>query len=164
MYFGSHMFILQQNKHTILQLNQKYFENTQINLGLSSTLVLACAGRWRWLGKEVGRAREADRGPQCQAGPNRASSGELRRTPATNGKLRQQQRARECEEMRVSSGRGGREREEELGFIGSRRERGRVGRLFIMAIVASVTRRVMGKRRRNGRCEGRKKRSQLNIH
>jgi hypothetical protein len=66
--------------------------------------------------------------------------------------------------MRVSSGRGGREREEELGFIGSRRERGRVGRLFIMAIVASVTRRVMGKRRRNGRCEGRKKRSQLNIH
>jgi hypothetical protein len=38
MYFGSHMFILQQNKHTIHELNQKNFENTQINLGLSSTL------------------------------------------------------------------------------------------------------------------------------
>jgi hypothetical protein len=81
------MFILQQNKHTIHQLNQKYFENTQINLGLSSTLVLACAGRWRWLGKEAGRAREAGRGPRRRAGSGGVSSGELRRTPATNGKL-----------------------------------------------------------------------------
>ena len=32
------MFILQKNKHTIYELNQKNFENTQINLGLSSTL------------------------------------------------------------------------------------------------------------------------------
>jgi hypothetical protein len=79
------MFILQQNKHTIHQLNQKYFENTQINLGLSSTLVLTCAGRWRWLGKEVGRAREAGRGPRRRAGSGGASSGELRRRTATSG-------------------------------------------------------------------------------
>ena len=32
------MFILQQNNHTIHELNQKNFENTQINLVLSSTL------------------------------------------------------------------------------------------------------------------------------
>jgi hypothetical protein len=32
------MFILQQAKYTIHESNQKYFENTQINLGLSSTL------------------------------------------------------------------------------------------------------------------------------
>jgi hypothetical protein len=38
MNFGSHMFILQQNKHTIHELNQKNFKNTQINFGLSSTL------------------------------------------------------------------------------------------------------------------------------
>jgi hypothetical protein len=38
MNFGSHMFILQQAKYTIHESNQKYFENTQINLGLSSTL------------------------------------------------------------------------------------------------------------------------------
>jgi hypothetical protein len=82
------MFILQQNKHIIHQLNQKYFENTQINLGLSSTLVLACAGRWRWLVKEAGQAREAGRGPRRRAGSSGVSSGELRRTPATNGKLR----------------------------------------------------------------------------
>jgi hypothetical protein len=31
------MFILQQNKYTIHELNQKNFENTQINFGLSST-------------------------------------------------------------------------------------------------------------------------------
>jgi hypothetical protein len=38
MNFGSHMFILQQNKHTIHELNQKNFKNTQINFGSSSTL------------------------------------------------------------------------------------------------------------------------------
>jgi hypothetical protein len=49
--------------------------------------VLACAGKWRWLGKEVGRAREVGRGPRC-----RASSGEIRRTPAMNCELRRQRR------------------------------------------------------------------------
>jgi hypothetical protein len=38
MNFRSHIFILQQNKYTIRELNQKNFENTQINFGLSSTL------------------------------------------------------------------------------------------------------------------------------
>jgi hypothetical protein len=33
MNFGSHMFVLQENKDTIHELNQKNFENTQINLG-----------------------------------------------------------------------------------------------------------------------------------
>jgi hypothetical protein len=32
------MFILQQNKYTIHELNQKNLENTQINFRLSSTL------------------------------------------------------------------------------------------------------------------------------
>jgi hypothetical protein len=36
--------------------------------------VLACAGKWRWLDKEVNRVREAGRGPRRRAG-----SGELRR-------------------------------------------------------------------------------------
>jgi hypothetical protein len=64
----------------------------------------------RWPRKEVGRAREASRGPRRRAGSGGASSGELRRTPTTNDELRQQRQARECEEMRVSSGRRGRER------------------------------------------------------
>jgi hypothetical protein len=34
MNFGSHVFILQQTKYTIHESNQKYFENTQINLSL----------------------------------------------------------------------------------------------------------------------------------
>jgi hypothetical protein len=95
------MFILQQNKHTIHELNQKNFENTQINLGLSSTLGFACAGKWRWLGMEVGRAREAGRGPRRRAGSGGASSGELQRTPASmarGGELQRRWQARRARE------------------------------------------------------------------
>jgi hypothetical protein len=80
MNFGSHMFILQQNKHTIHELNQKTFENTQINFGLSSTLgsylrremeIARQGGRW---------VRKAGRGPRRRAG---SGGGELWRTPAS---------------------------------------------------------------------------------
>jgi hypothetical protein len=64
------MFILQQAKYTIHELNQKYFENTQINLGCLPPWVLACAGKWRWLGKKVGRKR---------SGQGSSTSGGLRR-------------------------------------------------------------------------------------
>jgi hypothetical protein len=41
---GSHVFILQQTKYTIHESNQKYFENTQINLGRLQPWVRACDG------------------------------------------------------------------------------------------------------------------------
>jgi hypothetical protein len=77
------MFILQQNKHTIHELNQKNFENTQIILGLSSTLGSCLRREMEMARKEVGRAREGGRGPRRRAGSGGASSSELRRTPAT---------------------------------------------------------------------------------
>jgi hypothetical protein len=101
MYLVSHMFILQQNKHTIHELNQKNFKNTQLIWGCLPPWVLACAGKWRWLVKEVGRAREAGRGPRRRAGSGGASSGELRRTPASRargGELRRRWQARRARE------------------------------------------------------------------
>jgi hypothetical protein len=38
------VFILQQTKYTIHESNQKYFENTQINLGRLQPWVCACDG------------------------------------------------------------------------------------------------------------------------
>jgi hypothetical protein len=79
MNFGSHMFILQQNKHTIHELNQKNFENTQINFGLSSTL----GSRKR---TEMEIARQGGR-PSKGSGQGSSTSGGLRwgRAPANSG-------------------------------------------------------------------------------
>jgi hypothetical protein len=73
------MFILQQNKHTNHELNQRISKIHKLIWGCLPPWVLACAGKWRWLGKGVGRAREAGRDPRRRAGSGEASSGELRR-------------------------------------------------------------------------------------
>jgi hypothetical protein len=62
-----------------------------------------------------------------------------------DGELRQQRRARECEEMRVSSGRGGREREsvrfigEREGNGGSARGRGERSTVPLRGLMAAVS-------------------------
>jgi hypothetical protein len=63
------MFILQQNKHTIHEWNQKNFESTQINLGLSSTL----GSRLR---REMEMARQGGRSSK-RSGQGSSMSGEL---------------------------------------------------------------------------------------
>ena len=73
------MFILQQAKYTIHESNQKYFENTQINLGVVFRLGFSLAqGNGDGLARRS-VTREAGRGPRCRAGSGGASSGELRR-------------------------------------------------------------------------------------
>jgi hypothetical protein len=72
------MFILQQTKYTIYESNQKYFENTQINLGLSSTLGSRLR-REMEMARQEGQSQEKRAGgPRRQAGSGGASSGELR--------------------------------------------------------------------------------------
>jgi hypothetical protein len=68
---GSHIFILQQTKYTIHESNQKYFENTQINLGLSSTL----GSR---LHREMEMARQGGQSSK-RSGQGSSTSGGLRR-------------------------------------------------------------------------------------
>jgi hypothetical protein len=88
---GSHMFILQQTKYTVHELNQKYFENTQINLGLSSTL----GSRLR---REMEMTRQEGRSQEKRAGVldvGRASAGRALVNSGDDGELRQQRRARE---------------------------------------------------------------------
>jgi hypothetical protein len=65
------MFILQQAKYTIHESNQKYFENTQINLGLFSTL----GPRLR---REMEMARQGGRSSK-RSGQGSSTSGGLRR-------------------------------------------------------------------------------------
>jgi hypothetical protein len=79
------MFILQQAKYTIHESNQKYFENTQINFGLSSTL----GSRLR---REMEMARQEGRSQEKRAGVldvGRASAG---RAPVNSGELRRRRR------------------------------------------------------------------------
>jgi hypothetical protein len=77
------MIILQQAKYTIHKSNQKYFENTQINLGVVFRLGFSLAqGNGDGLARRS-VTREAGRGPRCRAGSGGASSGELRRTSTT---------------------------------------------------------------------------------
>jgi hypothetical protein len=64
------MFILQQNKHIIHESNQKYFENTQINLGLSSTL-------GSLLRREMEMAQQGGRSSK-RSGQGSSTSGGLR--------------------------------------------------------------------------------------
>jgi hypothetical protein len=73
------MFILQQNKHTIHELNQKNFENTQINLGLSSTLGSRLRRKME-MARQGGRSsKRSGQGSSTSGGLQR---GELRRTPS----------------------------------------------------------------------------------
>jgi hypothetical protein len=65
------MFILQQAKYTIHESNQKYFENTQINLGLFSTL----GSRLR---REMEMAQQGGRSSK-KSGQGSSTSGGLRR-------------------------------------------------------------------------------------
>jgi hypothetical protein len=65
------MFILQPNKYTIHELNQKNFENTQTNFGMSSTLGSRLRREMEIARQGVGRAREAGHGS--------STSGRLRR-------------------------------------------------------------------------------------
>jgi hypothetical protein len=73
--------------------------------------------------------------------------------------------------MRESLGRGGRERRSSV-LLGGGRESGRGGRGSSWGAVglqgglqwSRLPRRIMGAGRRNGCCEGRKKRSQLKLH
>jgi hypothetical protein len=53
---GSHVFILQRTKYTIHESNQKYFENTQINLGRLQPWVRVCDGStgFDWMEKSRG--------------------------------------------------------------------------------------------------------------
>jgi hypothetical protein len=74
------MLILQQNKHTIHELNQKNFKNTQIHLGLSSTLGSRLR-REMELAWQGGRSSKRSRQGSSTSGGLRR--GELRRTPAT---------------------------------------------------------------------------------
>jgi hypothetical protein len=114
------MFILQQTKYTIHESNQKYFENTQINLGLSSTL----GSRLR---REMEMAWQEGQSQEKRAGVLDIGRAPAGRAPMNSGELRQQRRARECEEMRVSSGRGGREERALSPFYREKEGRGRVG-------------------------------------
>jgi hypothetical protein len=69
-------------------------------------------------------ARQGGRSQEKRAGVldiGRAPAGRAPANSGDDGELRQQRRARECEEMRVSSGRGGREERASVPFI----ERGR---------------------------------------
>jgi hypothetical protein len=86
------MFILQQNKHTIHELNQKTFENTQINFGLSSTL----GSRLR---REMEIARQGKRAGVLEVGraPAGASSSELRRAGRVGSGLGRPARPRHAE-------------------------------------------------------------------
>jgi hypothetical protein len=87
------MFILQQHKYTILESNQKNFENTQINLGRLQPWVRTCDGEgldgvsagWRRVGVRFLMA----------GGVAPAMNGELRRPMTNSGDER---RGRECEE------------------------------------------------------------------
>jgi hypothetical protein len=75
------MFILQQNKHTIHELNQKNFENTQINLGLSSTMGSRLRREMEMARRSVEQEKRAgvlDVG-RASAGRAPVNSGELRR-------------------------------------------------------------------------------------
>jgi hypothetical protein len=70
------MFILQQNKYTIHELNQKNFENTQINFGLSSTLG-SCLRREMEIARQGGRPSKGSGAGVLDVGqaPAGASSG-----------------------------------------------------------------------------------------
>jgi hypothetical protein len=99
------MFILQQNKHTIHELNQKNFKNTQINFGFSSTLGSRLCREMEIARQGVGRAREAGRGPRRRAG---SGGGELRRAGHVVASSSDDGKRGELEGG-ASSGRGGRE-------------------------------------------------------
>jgi hypothetical protein len=62
----------------------------------------------------------------------RAPAGRAPANSGDDGELRQQRRARECEEMRESSGRGGREERASGPFYREREGRGRGGRRSFM--------------------------------
>ena len=75
------MFILQQTKYTIHESNQKYFENTQINLGRLQPWVRACDGSTGF--DRMERSRDSVFGWRVRG------SGDERRTPANSSDERQ---------------------------------------------------------------------------
>jgi hypothetical protein len=127
--YGSHVFILQQTKYTIHELNQKVFYKIYkiiwvvFNLGFvrATERVRRGSAGWRRAGLDYERRMAI-----AWLRRRTAGSGELQRrtaTPATND-TRDERGGLERE---ASSGRGGWERAL-LPFIGSRRERKRWGR------------------------------------
>jgi hypothetical protein len=81
---GSHMFILQQTKYTIHESNQKYFENTQINLGRLQSWVRAYDGDGSTGFDRMEKSRGSIFVCGCVA---LANSGDERQPPATSGAL-----------------------------------------------------------------------------
>jgi hypothetical protein len=109
------VFILQQTKYTIHESNQKYFKNTQINVGRLQPWVRACDGEdstgFRLGGEEQGSIfgwRVRGSGDELRAPVN---SGKLRRRTATSGDERCTSDGERGElERGASSGRGESER------------------------------------------------------
>jgi hypothetical protein len=129
---GSHMFILQQTKYTIHESNQKYFENTQINLGFSSTLSSRLR-REMEMARQGGRSQEKRAGVldvgRAPAGQAPVNFGELRRRTANSGDEQCTSDGERGElERGASSGRGGREERASVPFYREREGRGRDGR------------------------------------
>jgi hypothetical protein len=88
---GSHVFILQQTKYTIHESNQKYFENTQINLGRLQPWVRACDGDGSTGFDRMEKSRDSVFGWRvCGSDDERrapVNSGDERQPPATSSAL-----------------------------------------------------------------------------
>jgi hypothetical protein len=124
--YGSHVFILQQTKYTVHELNQKVFYKIYKIIRVVINLEFARAtGRvrrgsagWRRAGLNYER-----RMASAWLRRRTAGSGELRRRTTSSGdndELRRRTARERVQGMRESSGRGGRERGESVRFIGER--------------------------------------------
>jgi hypothetical protein len=104
------VFILQQTKYTIHESNQKYFENTQINLGRLQPWIRACDGDGSTGFDRMEKSRGSIFGWRVRG------SGDELRAPVNSGEL-QQRTATSGDEQCTSDG----EREELEGGTSSGR-------------------------------------------
>jgi hypothetical protein len=88
---GSHVFILQQTKYIIHESNQKYFENTQINLGRLQPWVRACDGDGSTGFDRMEKSRDSVNGWRVRGSNDErralVNSGDERQHPATSSAL-----------------------------------------------------------------------------